>query len=149
MALKRKHRRLGIVVAGMACLMIATGLVLNAAEHNLMFFYLPSDLAEENVPEGRKFRLGGVVEEGSIKHLDQDQVIAFKVTDFATSVLVIFRGSTPELFAEGVGVVSEGKMAGGIFIANLVLAKHDENYMSAEVAEALKEAGLWQDHVKD
>ena len=149
MALKRKHRRLGFVVASMVCLMIATGLVLNAAEQSLMFFYLPSDLADQSIPEGREFRLGGLVEEGSIKHLDQGQVISFNVTDLAASVPVTFRGSTPELFAEGVGVVSEGKMAGGIFIADVVLAKHDENFMSAEVADALKEAGLWQDHVNN
>lgn len=149
MALKRKHRRLGFLVAGMACLTVATGLVLNAAEHSLMFFYLPSDLAEENIPDGREFRLGGLVEEGSIKYLDQNQVIAITVTDLATGVLVIFRGTTPELFAEGEGVVSEGKMVGGSFIADVVLAKHDENYMSAEVADALKEASLWQDHVNN
>ena len=149
MALKRKHRRLGFVVASMVCLTFATGLVLNAAEQSLMFFYLPSDLDDQSIPEGREFRLGGVVEEGSIKHLDQGQVISFNVTDFATTVPVIFRGSTPELFADGEGVVSEGKMAGGIFIADVVLAKHDENYMSAEVVDALKEAGMWQDHVNN
>ena len=145
MKLKRKHRRLGFVVAGMVCLLIAAGLVLNAFEDNLVFFYSPSDLAEKAIPEGRRFRLGGLVEEGSVKRLEDGLTVEFTVTDLAAVVAVSYRGPLPDLFREGQGVVTEGKMAeSGVFIADSVLAKHDENYMPPEVAEALKAAGQWQ-----
>ncbi len=145
MKLKRKHRRLGFVVAGMACLLVAAGLVLNAFEDNLVFFYSPSELAEKDIPEGRRFRLGGLVEEGSLNRLDDGLTVEFVITDLATAVAVSYRGTLPDLFREGQGVVTEGKMAaGGVFIADSVLAKHDENYMPTEVAEALKAAGQWQ-----
>ena len=145
MKLKRKHRRLGFVAAGMASLLIAAGLVLNAVEDNLVFFYSPSDLAEKAVPDGRRFRLGGLVEEGSVRRLEDGLTIEFVITDLAATVPVSYRGPLPDLFREGQGVVTEGKMAaGGIFIADNVLAKHDENYMPPEVAEALKASGQWQ-----
>ena len=145
MKLKRKHRRLVFVAAGMASLLIAAGLVLNAFEDNLVFFYSPSDLAEKAVPDGRRFRLGGLVEEGSVKRLEDGLTIEFVITDLAATVPVSYRGPLPDLFREGQGVVTEGKMAaGGIFIADNVLAKHDENYMPPEVAEALKASGKWQ-----
>ena len=145
MKLKRKHRRLVFVAAGMASLLIAVGLVLNAFEDNLVFFYSPSDLAEKAVPDGRRFRLGGLVEEGSVKRLEDGLTIEFVITDLAATVPVSYRGPLPDLFREGQGVVTEGKMAaGGIFIADNVLAKHDENYMPPEVAEALKASGKWQ-----
>ena len=145
MKLKRKHRRLGFVAAGMVSLLIAAGLVLNAFEDNLVFFYSPSDLVEKAIPEGRRFRLGGLVEEGSVKRLDDGLTVEFIVTDFTATVPVSYRGPLPDLFREGQGVVTEGKMAaGGLFIADSVLAKHDENYMPPEVAEALKASGQWQ-----
>ena len=145
MKLKRKHRRLGFVVAGMVSLLIAAGLVLNAFEDNLVFFYSPSDLAEKSIPEGRRFRLGGLVEEGSVNRLADGLTVEFTVTDLAAIVPVSYRGPLPDLFREGQGVVTEGKMAAdGIFIADSVLAKHDENYMPPEVAEALKASGQWQ-----
>ncbi len=145
MKLKRKHRRLGFVVAGMVCLLIAAGLVLNAFEDNLVFFYSPSDLAEKSIPEGRRVRLGGLVEEGSVNRLDDGLTVEFVITDLAAVVAVSYRGPLPDLFREGQGVVTEGKMAaGGVFVADSVLAKHDENYMPPEVAEALKAAGQWQ-----
>ena len=145
MKLKRKHRRLVFVAAGMASLLIAAGLVLNAFEDNLVFFYSPSDLAEKAVPDGRRFRLGGLVEEGSVRRLEDGLTIEFVITDLAATVPVSYRGPLPDLFREGQGVVTEGKMAaGGIFIADNVLAKHDENYMPPEVAEALKASGQWQ-----
>ncbi len=145
MKLKRKHRRLGFVVAGMVCLLIAAGLVLNAFEDNLVFFYTPSDMAEKSIPDGRRFRLGGLVEEGSVKRLEDGLTVEFIVTDLTATVPVTYRGPLPDLFREGQGVVTEGKMSeGGIFIADNVLAKHDENYMPPEVAEALKAAGQWQ-----
>ncbi|MCH7554698.1 MAG: cytochrome c maturation protein CcmE [Proteobacteria bacterium] len=143
--MKRKHRRLVFVVAGMVSLLIAAGLVLNAFEDNLVFFYSPSDLAEKAIPEGRRFRLGGLVEEGSVKRLEDGLTVEFIVTDLVATVPVSYRGPLPDLFREGQGVVTEGKMAaGGLFIADSVLAKHDENYMPPEVAEALKAAGQWQ-----
>ena len=145
MKLKRKHRRLGFVVAGMVSLLIAAGLVLNAFEDNLVFFYSPSDLAEKSIPEGRRFRLGGLVEEGSVNRLADGLTVEFTVTDLAAIVPVSYRGPLPDLFREGQGVVTEGKMAAdGIFIADSVPAKHDENYMPPEVAEALKASGQWQ-----
>lgn len=145
MKLKRKHRRLGFVVAGMACLLVAAALVLNAFEDNLVFFYGPSELAEKDIPEGRRFRLGGLVEEGSVNRLDDGLTVEFVITDLAAVVAVSYRGPLPDLFREGQGVVTEGKMAaGGVFIADSVLAKHDETYMPAEVADALKAAGQWQ-----
>ena len=145
MAMKRKHRRLVFLAAGMLALGVAAGLVLNAFEDNLVFFYSPSDLAEKAIPDGRRFRLGGLVEEGSVNRLDDGLTVEFVITDLATAVPVSYRGPLPDLFREGQGVVTEGKMAeGGMFIADSVLAKHDENYMPPEVAEALKAAGQWQ-----
>ena len=145
MKLKRKHRRLVFVVVGMVSLLIAAGLVLNAFEDSLVFFYSPSDLAEKTIPEGRRFRLGGLVEEGSVKRLADGLTVEFIVTDLVATVPVSYRGPLPDLFREGQGVVTEGMMAvGGLFIADSVLAKHDENYMPPEVAEALKAAGQWQ-----
>ncbi len=145
MKLKRKHRWLGFVVAGMVCLLIAAGLVLNAFEDNLVFFYSPSELAEKAIPDGRRFRLGGLVEEGSVNRLADGLTVEFVITDLAATVAVRYRGPLPDLFREGQGVVTEGKMSeGGIFIADNVLAKHDENYMPPEVAEAPKAAGQWQ-----
>jgi len=145
MKLKRKHRRLVFVVAGMVSLLIAAGLVLNAFEDNLVFFYTPGDMAEKSIPDGRRFRLGGLVEEGSVKRLEDGLTVEFIVTDLTATVPVSYRGPLPDLFREGQGVVTEGKMsAGGVFIADSVLAKHDENYMPREVAEALKASGQWQ-----
>ena len=144
MKLKRKHRRLVFVVAGMTSLLIAAGLVLNAFEDNLVFFYTPSDLVEKDITEGRRFRLGGLVKEGSENSLDDGLTVEFTVTDMTATIPVIYRGPLPDLFREGQGVVTEGKMVNGVFIADSVLAKHDENYMPPEVAEALKASGQWQ-----
>ena len=144
MKLKRKHRRLVFVVAGMTSLLIAAGLVLNAFEDNLVFFYTPSDLVEKDITEGRRFRLGGLVEEGSENRLDDGLTVEFTVTDLTATIPVIYRGPLPDLFREGQGVVTEDKMVNGVFIADSVLAKHDVNYMPPEVAEALKASGQWQ-----
>ncbi|OUR76867.1 cytochrome c biogenesis protein CcmE [Alphaproteobacteria bacterium 46_93_T64] len=139
----RKRRRLYIVVAAMTVLGLAAGLVLMSFEDSLVFFHSPSDLVEKPVPEGRTFRLGGLVEEGSFKKSGVE--ITFRVTDLAESVDVQFRGLVPDLFREGQGVVAEGQMnENGIFVASNVLAKHDENYMPPEVAESLKKAGNWK-----
>ena len=145
MTMKRKHRRLVFIVSGMLGLGAAVGLVLSAFEENLVFFYSPSDLVEKELPDSRRFRLGGLVEEGSVKHLGDGLSVEFVVTDLSATVPVIYRGPLPDLFREGQGVVTEGILtAGGVFEADSVLAKHDENYMPPEVAEALKKSGQWQ-----
>ncbi len=143
--MKRKHRRLAFVVTGMVLLGAAAALVLNAFEENLVFFYSPSDLAAKSVPEGRRFRVGGLVEEGSVKRLADGLTVEFVVTDLVAAVPVSYRGPLPDLFREGQGVVTEGVLrADGVFKADGVLAKHDETYMPPEVAEALKRAGQWR-----
>ena len=145
MAMKRKHRRLVFLVSGMLALGVAAGLVLSAFEENLVFFYTPSDLIEKDLPDGRRFRLGGLVEEGSVRRLSDGLTVEFVVTDLSATVPVTYRGLLPDLFREGQGVVAEGVLrASGVFEADGVLAKHDENYMPPEVAEALKKSGQWQ-----
>jgi cytochrome c-type biogenesis protein CcmE len=113
-------------------------LVLNAFQSNLVFFYSPSQVVAHEVPDGRTFRLGGMVEDGSVKR--EGVMVSFVVTDTVQKVPVRFEGILPDLFKEGKGVVAQGKVEGGTFVAKEVLAKHDENYMPPEAAEALKRA---------
>jgi cytochrome c-type biogenesis protein CcmE len=141
----RKTRRLYLIGALLLALGTAAALVLTAFEDNIVFFYTPSDLTERDLPEGRRFRLGGLVEEGSVSRAADGITITFRITDTDKSVPVSFRGLLPDLFREGQGVVTEGSLdASGTFTATEVLAKHDENYMPKEVADALKEKGQWQ-----
>ncbi len=143
--MKRKHRRLAFVAAGMVALGAAAALVLVAFEDSLVFFYSPSDLAEKDVTEGRRVRIGGLVEEGSVRRLADGLTVEFRVTDLAAAVPVIYTGVLPDLFREGQGDVTEGVLrADGVFKADGVLAKHDETYMPPEVAEALKRSGQWR-----
>jgi cytochrome c-type biogenesis protein CcmE len=143
--LTRKRRRLWLVGAGLAALFAAAALVLTAFEDSLVFFYSPTDLAQRPMPPERRFRLGGLVEEGSVARQADGVTIAFRVTDTANVVPVTFRGLLPDLFREGQGVVAEGALnAQGTFVASEVLAKHDENYMPPEVAESIKKAGQWK-----
>ncbi|GAB3441157.1 cytochrome c maturation protein CcmE [Insolitispirillum peregrinum] len=138
----RKKRRLMLVGLGMLLLGSATALTLTAFQDNLVFFYSPSDVQEKHVDPGRRFRLGGLVEEGSV-HKD-GTTVRFNVTDLNNSLPVSFTGILPDLFREGQGVVAEGALDGsGTFKAVEVLAKHDENYMPPEVAESLKKSGKW------
>ncbi len=140
-----KRRRLYTILGGLAVLAVATGLVLKAFEGNIVFFFTPSDLAAQEMPDGRRFRLGGLVEDGSVSKGADGMVTEFRVTDLQSTVSVRFRGILPDLFREGQGVVAEGALgADGVFVATGVLAKHDENYMPAEVTEALKRSGNWQ-----
>lgn len=140
----RKQTRLAVVLSGMAVLLVATGLMLKAFEGNIVYFFSPSDLAENPVPDGRRFRLGGLVEDGSVV-ADEKMVTRFRITDLGATVPVRFRGLLPDLFREGQGVIAEGSLsAEGVFVATEVLAKHDENYMPAEVAEAIKKNGRWK-----
>jgi cytochrome c-type biogenesis protein CcmE len=142
----RKRRRLYAVLAGMAMLGIAAFLVLSAFSDNLVFFYSPSDLKTKSVPVGRQLRIGGLVEAHSVARSADGKTIEFRVTDGNNAVAVTYRGSLPDLFREGQGVVAEGALQrDGGFRASNVLAKHDENYMPPEVAEALKKSGHWQE----
>jgi len=137
--MKPRHKRLAIAAGVLSVVGIAAALVLNAFQSNLVFFYSPSQIAAKEAPSGRTFRLGGLVEAGSVK---RDGVnVSFVVTDTAKSVPVRYAGILPDLFKEGKGVVAQGQLNGGTFEAREVLAKHDENYMPPEAAEALKRAG--------
>jgi cytochrome c-type biogenesis protein CcmE len=143
--MKRKHRRGLFVLTGMVLLAAAAALVLIAFEDNIVFFYSPSDLATKKLPEGQRIRIGGRVVEDSVERLDDGVGVTFRVTDFAETVPVVFRGVLPDLFREGQDVVAEGVLDNkGVFMADTVLAKHDERYMPPEVAEALREAGQWR-----
>jgi cytochrome c-type biogenesis protein CcmE len=141
----RKRRRLYLVLFGMALLGVATALMLNAFSDNLVFFHTPSDVTAKSFEQDRRFRLGGLVEEESVKKAEDGMTTHFRITDHDNAIKVVFKGSLPDLFREGQGVVAEGKLdASGIFQASEVLAKHDENYMPPEVADALKKSGQWK-----
>ena len=142
-AAARKRRRLWIVVIAMALLTVAAGLIMTAFRDSIVFFYTPSELAEKHVPAGRAMRIGGLVEDGSVAR--SGDIIRFRVTDMRSALPVIYKGILPDLFREGQGVVAEGTLDNdGVFQARQVLAKHDENYMPPEVAEALKKSGEWR-----
>jgi cytochrome c-type biogenesis protein CcmE len=144
--MSRKRRRLLALVLGLGLLGAATALVLVAFRDNLVFFYSPSDLVEKEIAPGRRIRIGGLVEEHSVKREADGRGVGFRVTDGKTDIAVIYDGALPDLFREGQGVVAEGRLGtGGVFIATSVLAKHDEKYMPPEVADALKKAGRWQE----
>jgi cytochrome c-type biogenesis protein CcmE len=145
----RKRRRLFLVLGGLGTLAIVSALVLSAFRDNLVFFYSPTDLKAQAVPEGRRVRIGGLVENGSVAHEPDGRTIDFRVTDGNATIAVNYGGVIPDLFREGQGVVIEGALArDGTFHAATVLAKHDENYMPPEVAEALKKSGHWQGEQK-
>jgi cytochrome c-type biogenesis protein CcmE len=140
----RKQRRLYFVILGVLAVGAAAALVLTALRQDIVFFFSPSEIMEAKVPtEGRRIRLGGLVEQGSV--VKEGSIVRFRVTDGAHALPVVFTGLLPDLFREGQGVVTEGKMGkDGVFQAAEVLAKHDENYMPKEVAESLKKTGHWQ-----
>ena len=141
----RRRRRLYVLLLGLLGLGTATALTLAAFQDHLVFFYSPSDIAEKPVPRDRMLRIGGLVEPGSVERADGSPRIRFRVTDNINAVPVVYAGLLPDLFREGQGVVANGKLgADGIFRASEILARHDENYMPPEVAEALKRAGQWQ-----
>jgi cytochrome c-type biogenesis protein CcmE len=143
--LTRKRRRLYMVLTGMFLLAVATALMLNAFQDNLVFFHSPTEITEKSFPADRRFRLGGLVEDDSVRKGSDGLMTHFRVTDNANTVEVTFKGMLPDLFREGQGVVAEGKLdSAGVFQASEVLAKHDENYMPPEVAEALKRTGQWK-----
>jgi cytochrome c-type biogenesis protein CcmE len=146
--MSRKRRRLLAVAVGMGLLAAAAALVLSAFRDSLVFFYGPSEAMAKELGPDRRFRLGGLVEPGSVGKAQDGITVTFKITDGAASVPVRFAGLLPDLFREGQGVVAEGRLVAGTFEARNVLAKHDETYMPAEVVDALKKAGRWQEQVK-
>ncbi len=140
----RKQRRGVLIGLCVAVLAVAVGLVLFALEDNIVFFHSPSDVAEKKITPGQRFRLGGLVAKGSVKR-GEGTTVRFAITDTAKTVNVSFTGVLPDLFREGQGVVTEGKLdAGGLFVADNVLAKHDETYMPPEVADSLRKQGVWR-----
>ncbi len=140
--MKPRHKRMLWVLGGVAALGVAAALVLNAFRSNLVFFFTPTQIAAGEAPQGRTFRLGGLVEPGSVRREGDGTTVRFRVTDGAKTVEVSFKGILPDLFSEGRGVVAQGTVeAEGRFRASEVLAKHDENYMPPEAAEALRKAG--------
>ncbi|MEO8037604.1 MAG: cytochrome c maturation protein CcmE [Betaproteobacteria bacterium] len=139
--MKPRSKRLALVAGGIAVLGIAAALILNAFESNLVFFYSPSQVAGNEAPLNRSFRIGGLVEQGSVKRQPDGITVRFVVTDTARSIPVMYAGILPDLFKEGKGVVAQGKLeADGVFHAREVLAKHDENYMPPEAADAVEKA---------
>jgi cytochrome c-type biogenesis protein CcmE len=139
--MKTRHKRISFIVAGLAGLGIAAALVLNAFQDNLVFFFSPSQVAAKEAPIGRHFRIGGLVENGSLKRDSDGLTIRFMVTDTAKSIPVVYKGILPDLFKEGRGCVAEGKVgADGVFQADTVLAKHDENYRAPEVTQSIDKA---------
>ena len=140
--MKARHKRLGILVVGLAGLGLATYLVLTALEGNLSYFFSPTEVSEGKAPADRVFRLGGLVEAGSVNRETGEMTVNFVVTDMAQRVTVAYDGILPDLFAEGQGVIAQGRMGPNeVFVADEVLAKHDETYMPPEVAAALEQAG--------
>ena len=138
----RKQKRLAVILGGLAILGVAAGLVLYALRDTIVFFYTPSELAEKNVQPGTRLRLGGMVEQGSVSRAG-GTTVSFVVTDTIKTLSVSYTGQLPDLFREGQGVVAEGAIdANGIFVADTVLAKHDENYMPRELADSLKAKGV-------
>ena len=139
--MKPRHKRMAAIAIGVAALGVAAALVLSAFEKNLVFFFTPSQVAANEAPQGRTFRIGGMVEKGSVKREGVD--VRFLVTDTAKTIPVVYSGALPDLFREGKGVVAQGQLgADGVFRAREVLAKHDENYMPPEAAHALEKAAV-------
>ena len=148
MAMTRKKQRTMIIVGGLAILGIAAGIIGFALRDTIVFFYTPAEVAEKHIGPGTRFRLGGLVEKGSVKR-GNGTTVSFVITDTANNITVNFTGNLPDLFREGQGVVAEGKLdPSGKFIADNVLAKHDEKYMPKEVADSLKKQGYWK-HTED
>ncbi len=137
--MKRRHRRIAVIVVGLAGLGLAAFLAASAFRNNLVFFFSPTEVAAKKAPVGRTFRVGGLVQEGTLKRDGLN--VQFTVTDTAASIPVVYNGILPDLFKEGRGCVAQGKIgADGVFHAEQVLAKHDENYMPPEAGQALDKA---------
>ena len=148
--MKARHKRFGLIAAGLALLVIAVVLIAKSFNSNLVFFFTPTQVEAGEAPKTGSFRIGGMVEEGSLKRLPDGLRVAFNVTDTAKTMPVIYKGILPDLFKEGKGVVAQGKLgANGTFEADNVLAKHDENYMPPEAAAAIAAAKANQTIIKE
>ena len=146
--MKSRHKKLMVILLGLAGIGIATALILNAFNSNLVFFFSPTQVSRGEAPTDRAFRIGGLVESGTLKREQDGLTVHFVVTDTAKSMNVVYKGILPDLFKEGKGVVAEGKLgADGVFTATQVLAKHDENYMPPEAAHALEQAQKAQETI--
>lgn len=144
--MKPRHKKLTIIIASVAALGLSATLVLDSFQSNLVFFFSPTQVAANEAPQGKSFRIGGLVEEGSVKRQSDGVTVNFVVTDTAKVIPVVYTGILPDLFKEGKGVVAQGKLSSdGVFRADEVLAKHDENYMPPEAAAALEQASKSQE----
>ena len=139
--MKTRHKRIALIVGGLVILGAVVALVLNAFQSNLVFFFSPTQVAAGEAPKGKPFRVGGMVKEGSIRREADGVTLRFVVTDTEKDLAVAYRGILPDLFKEGKGAVAQGKLGeDGVFVASEVLAKHDENYMPPEAAQAVGDA---------
>jgi cytochrome c-type biogenesis protein CcmE len=141
--MKKRHKRIFFIVVALCCLGLATFFVLGAFKNNLVFFFSPTQVASREAPANKTFRIGGLVEDGSLKRETDGLTVRFKVTDTATSIPVVYKGILPDLFKEGRGCVAQGHVGNdGVFYADSVLAKHDENYMPPEAGQAIDKAKM-------
>jgi cytochrome c-type biogenesis protein CcmE len=139
--MKTRHKRIAFILVGLAGLGVAAALVLNAFNDNLVFFFSPTQVAAKEAPIDRTFRIGGLVQEGTLKRDSDGLTVRFTVTDTAESLPVVYKGILPDLFKEGRGCVAQGRIGSdGVFYADTVLAKHDENYMPPEAGQAIDKA---------
>lgn len=144
--MKTRHKRIALIAGGLAVLGVATALVLSAFQSNLLFFFTPTQVAAGEAPQERAFRVGGMVQTGSVRRVGDGLTVNFLVTDTAKTIPVSYTGILPDLFSEGKGVVAQGKIGpDGLFRAQEVLAKHDENYMPREAQHALDQASKTSD----
>ena len=139
--MKKRHKRITFIVASLAAIGLATWLVLGAFRQNLVFFFSPTQVAAKEAPVNKTFRIGGLVENGSLKRENDGLTIRFTVTDTANTIPVVYKGILPDLFKEGRGCVAQGHVGSdGVFYADQVLAKHDENYMPPQAGQAIDQA---------
>ena len=139
--MKKRHKRVVFIVASLAALLVAVGLILQALNTNIAFFLSPSDVAAHQATPGKTFRIGGLVENGTFKKESDGLTMHFTITDTANRVPVVFKGIKPDLFKEGRGCVAEGRIGpDGVFYADKIMAKHDENYMPPEAGQAIDKA---------
>lgn len=139
--MKRRHKRIAFIFAGLVGLGVAAGLVLSAFQNNLVFFFSPTQVAAKQAPVGRTFRVGGLVEKGTLQRDNDGLTARFTITDTAKTIPVVYKGILPDLFKEGRGCVAQGHVGSdGVFYADQVLAKHDENYMPPQAGQAIDEA---------
>jgi cytochrome c-type biogenesis protein CcmE len=147
--MKRRHKRIAIILVGLAGLGVAAYLVASAFRNNLVFFFSPTQVVAKEAPVNRTFRIGGLVEDGTLKRDSDGLTVRFTVTDTAASIPVVYKGILPDLFKEGRGCVAQGRIGpDGVFQADEVLAKHDENYMPPEAGEAIDKAKHARDAAK-